>query len=176
MREIRKNRPAEDSVTQPSDTRPLFEWRLIDLFESRSFQRRAGVIDALAAQGAIGREWVPTIKAILLIEMRERPAPIRLVEWVLDSFPLKRSPRFTKGPFQMRAAPFRFEGAVVEAQRRLIKGTAEPLKARHDLRQLAEQWNGTGMRLEGAAISYSEALSMADTVLSRWSNTILTRS
>lgn len=118
-------------------------------------------MDRLAHGGDIAPPWLPAMKALMLVEMRERPTPVRFIEWIAGSVPVPRSRCITKGPFQMQAAPLIFEYAAVEAARRLTSALPEPSMDIHWLERLALLWNGSRKRQPGAALSYAEALALA---------------
>jgi hypothetical protein len=155
-------------MTKQSDTRLLLEWRLTDLLESPWFRRLERRIDASVRTGSIDGRWAPIIKAIMLVEIRERPAPVRAVEWVLSLLPARRMRRITRGPLQMRRAPRRFEAALMEAQLRLQRMLDYPPASSLDVRRLAAAWNGADVQQVGAAVSYQDALSMALRLVTTW--------
>lgn len=171
MREIQLTWQAVILMSLQSEARSLLEWRLIDHSEGPLFRRWASRIDALGANGRIGQEWVPTIKSVLLVETRERPPSVRLVEWILGTLPVERARCITKGPFQMREAPFSFADAVVEVQSRLSSALGQPPRTQHELERLGLMWNGSSQRESGSAVSYPEALALAHRIILRWPTT-----
>ncbi|WP_203733045.1 hypothetical protein, partial [Streptomyces sp. SID12501] len=66
-------------------------------------------------------KWFTVIEPILLIEMHERPAWLRGIEWVAcwSARVLRRPRRFTLGPFQLRGSPWRLELAAIAVVREL---------------------------------------------------------
>lgn len=134
-----------------------YRWRLYATARSGSFKKSIQHLEQLRIAPAIRS----TLAAILLIEMTERPAWIRLAEWVFHRLAglMGRSrvgPR-TLGPFQMSHAPLAFTDAVIEASRRLEHITSDE--------EVARLWYGTATRRPGSFLSYPDALEIARRVL-----------
>jgi hypothetical protein len=134
----------------------LLAWRLYDLSGSCEFRHLSSRIDQLVDAEEIDARAGEVLKRILLLEMRERPRPIRILEWVASLVPWWGR-RVTRGPLQIRRGPWRFEDAARQATGLLpIDMSAE---------EVAAVWNGSTVRPVGSAASYADALTLADAAL-----------
>jgi hypothetical protein len=101
--------------------------------------------------------------AILLVEGTQRPAWVRAVEWaVWWAFQVVGRPTLgprTRGPFQLRDAPFAFAAAA-----RLAAQLLQDVDHR-DPRRVAALWYGSESRHPRSTFSYIDALNMALRVL-----------
>jgi len=130
------------------------------LAASRIFRRYMYSIERISGQSALVDRWSHVLRAILLVEMLERPFWMRLIERTSSVFPGVGAR--SVGPFQMAASPFRFDAAVKDAAERLEChfGRVDPT-----LDEIALYWNGAASRQPGAAMSYRLALEISTRVL-----------
>lgn len=138
--------------------------RLQSTATSSSFQARRA--DLYRILGSCER--ARSLELLLLAEMTARPTAHRGLEWIvywLISFlqlPRRWEPK-TRGPLQLRDAPFSFRMAVTTA--------ALQLQDDHlDLDELARLWSGAASRQPGSLVGYSEVLRYGRQVLAACSS------
>lgn len=129
-------------------------WRFIGIVGSRTFQRHASRLEAVARCPEHAR----SLLLILATEMGARPAHIRAIEWMaywgLAVVGLGRFAPKTRGPMQMSSAPFKFAKAARVAARR-VPSHATAYGA------LAQVWVGSEVLQPGQAVSPGEAMRLA---------------
>lgn len=139
-----------------------YTWRLYDAAGTRRFgnvlqQIRAAVVNEPAGSEA----WIEVLAVLALVEMTERPLPVRACEWVAFRVLMRRR-AFTLGPFQLRNAPWDVVEASRIAMARLIASDCAPnLSEAYPREAIAAVWNGSPKRSPGSVISYADALGCA---------------
>lgn len=138
----------------------LYRDRLARTAQSRVFVRVHRVALEQAADDTRLQECVPWLLRVALVEMTERPAPIRLAEWCAQAVVGRWRP-FTCGPMQMRYAKFKLSEQVGAA---LLALSRVPDEDRNTA-GVATHWHGAAVRQPGAAFSYPQALDAAGQIL-----------
>jgi len=107
------------------------------------------------------------LASILLVETHQRSPAMRAIEWTVSG--VLRRPNVTRGPYQMRSAPWSFERATQVAARKLTdeaKSACTSGVAGVDVDAIARCWNGS-CTPTGSAIRYRDALKIAFTVVTK---------
>lgn len=142
----------------PQEARRLFAWRLYTCSRRTSFQVRHCALErALSKRDQ--SEWLTILAAILLIEMHERGSLWRAFEWTASwvGQKLGSSRSITRGPLQLRNAPWDFDEAIASAVNLLILGGCSSDISAANLRLVAETWNGR-IGSSDLAFNYDDAL------------------
>lgn len=133
--------------------------RLQSTASSSSFQGRRGDLHRILGSSERAR----SLELVLLAEMTARPMVHRGLEWIVYwlvrflQLPPRCEPK-TRGPLQLRDAPFSFRTAVTLA--------ALQLPDEHlDLDELARLWSGAASRQPGSLVGYGEVLRSGRQVL-----------
>lgn len=126
--------------------------RLLQVRATSRFRRLSGTIQREVADA----ETSDALRAILLVEMSARPTFVRALEWIAGWTTCGRLAA-TRGPLQLRDAPFDFRAAVHQAA--VIVGQTD------DDAHLAVLWNGSVTRDPGSRVSYTTALLQARDLL-----------
>lgn len=127
---------------------------------SLEFQRLSAQLESTTIASGVKQ----SLAAILVIEMTERPRPMRALEWIVwrvcNRLGVARmvGPR-TLGPLQLAHAPSNFSAAASIAGS-VIAGTQSD-------EDIAQRWYGATTRQPGCCASYPEVLSIARDVLRR---------
>lgn len=121
----------------------------------------ASVISAAKREDDLS-PWVDWLLCIALIEMTERPHPMRMLEWIVAA--LAPGLRLTLGPLQMRNCSRGFDAMATVGLRDLQ--TACPSEVTEaSAKSVARHWHGASTRQPGSSFSYTDALLMAAEVL-----------
>ena len=137
-------------------------WSLAEHARGKECQRWFGRLEYLAKTGDENFEPnIPALKRLLLVETHERRRVERGVEWLLSTLLLRQS--ITRGPYQLTNAPWSFVAATRLAVERLedFAKSGEAL----DNARLSVLWYGAEQRQPGSAVSYADALTLAEEVL-----------
>lgn len=132
---------------------------------SGDFQRLMAKLNTAIRLHPSLRDLRLVLAGILLLETHERPPTMRMIEWIASG--LLRRPNITRGPYQMRRAPWGFDRATQVAARKLTVEVklpnpmgVEPI----DVDAIARCWNGS-CTPKGSVISYADALKIAVAVV-----------
>lgn len=150
---------AQATQANPTKTRrteQAFRLRMIDHCRSFDARRCLRVLESTALEHPQVERHLTILRALVLVETRERPPWRRLLEWVLRA--TGRS--VTCGPLQIRDGPFRLKDAYLETAMKL--SSTAWLSTWSDAALL---WYGSRRRQPGCALSYDTALKIADRVI-----------
>lgn len=135
--------------------------RLGCLSLSRSYQRKLRAIleKELSFDACAKVDASVLIGAILLVEMHERPGPVRAVEWLVSLLVPRavRSP-LTRGPLQIADGPWHFADAIDIAHHVLGIAVRDATTHATAIRHASACWSGAANRQPGSMYGYSEVL------------------
>lgn len=146
-----------------------FRWQLEHLARSQRYLRKLLVVNA----GKPSLAHAPIdlgvlLGAILLIEMHQRPAPLRGAEWVVSAVvPKFLRPPITRGPLQIANGPWKFNVAVGLAYGILEQSVAGTDTEAFAVTAAATAWNGKAVRQPCSAYGYGEVLRLAYVIADR---------
>jgi hypothetical protein len=126
--------------------------RLLNVRVSRRFRR----FDVRLARLVSDERVRNSLRALMLVEMSARPTLVRAGEWLAWWASGKRVAA-TRGPFQLRNAPWSFSEAVRDAEQRVADVATDA--------DLARLWYGRAGREPGSRVAYLVALTEARAVL-----------
>lgn len=140
-------------------------WRIERAQQSVGFKRYARRVDEIP----MSTRERNIVLALLMVEMTARPRLARACEWVVwfagrCFFVPARWLPLTRGPFQMKRAPFGFHAAATEAADRIRDQPDDP-------DSLARYWHGAACRERGARVGYGYALQIALRIVAARHNT-----
>lgn len=128
---------------------------------TRGYRRRLPTITRLPRHQTV-IDMNTLIAAILLIEMNERPTPVRWFEWILSALvpqPVRRP--ITRGPLQIANGPWNLDSAVKLAHETLLPSVLNATGVETAIDGAAATWNGKSVRQPCSRYGYGEVLAEA---------------
>lgn len=146
-----------------------YVFRLEMLARSRAFRRRQVLLQLRLKDAPDHSVWGHTLSSVLLVEMRERSAFVRGLEWALQLCGAARlmGRDLTLGALQLSGSPWRLGDAARIAAARLESVGCKPDQSRSSLEQVARDWHGAATKQHGQQIGYADALEAASRLIAR---------
>lgn len=135
--------------------------QLRGLSMSKSYKKKLGMISEqpVSFRRYVDIDPVGLLGAILLIEMHQRPGPIRALEWIASLLvPKTLRGSITRGPLQIADGPWRLEDAVARAVRELDLAFSGGESQESAVVCAAVCWNGAATRQPGSQYGYADVL------------------